>query len=192
MKIIIAGTNRPGSRSLEVAHLVQKLYKDQGEETEVLSLTEIPFSEVNGTQYSEKQPPSLAKWIERLDQAEGLIIVCPEYNGSMPGILKYFIDHWKYPVTFEYRPIALIGLGGKFGGLRPVEHLQQVFGYRNAYCFPERVFISNVWNVLKEGTIQDDLTMGLLKKQALGFSKFVKALQSQKLDANSVLKENTK
>ena len=38
-------------------------------------------------------------------QAEGLIVVTPEYNGSLPGVLKYFIDMLKFPESFEQRPV---------------------------------------------------------------------------------------
>ncbi|MNL63043.1 NADPH-dependent FMN reductase [compost metagenome] len=106
----------------------------------------------------------------------------------MPGILKYFIDHMKFPESFEYRPVCFVGLGGLFGGLRPVEHLQQIFGYRNAFIFPERVFIMNAFKVIsKEGEISDETVKTLLHKQAVGFQKFVHALASHKLDANAVI-----
>ena len=66
----------------------------------------------------------------------------------MPGALKLFIDLLPYPESFEGRPICYIGIAsGQFGALRPVEHLQQVFGYRNAYNFPKRVFVPAVHNV---------------------------------------------
>jgi chromate reductase, NAD(P)H dehydrogenase (quinone) len=105
----------------------------------------------------------------------------------MPGALKLFIDYWTYPKSFEARPVAFVGLGGRFGGLRPVEHLQQVFGYRNAYIFPVRIFISDVFNTFKDGELKDPKLMDLVKVQVEGFCRFVRALQSESLDANSVL-----
>ena len=119
--------------------------------------------------------------MDRLLEADGLICVVPEYNGGFPGALKHFIDHWKYPDSFEHRPVAFIGLGGMFGGLRPVEHLQQIFGYRNAFIFPDRIFMQNVWNVLSEGTLKDEKIGDLLKGQAQGFGRFIKALKSENL-----------
>ncbi len=189
MKYILSGTNRVGARTLEVSKLIQSYYKELGETVEVIDLKTVPMHEVQGDQYSDKQPPGIAKVIDKLNAATGIIIVTPEYNGSMPGVLKYFIDHWKYPDTFEYRPICFVGLGGRFGGLRPVEHLQHVFGYRNAFVFPERVFLVNIWNTLKEGVLNDKPSVDLLKLQAVGFQKFVQALESQGLDANSVIKK---
>jgi chromate reductase, NAD(P)H dehydrogenase (quinone) len=116
------------------------------------------------------------------------VFVVPEYNGSFPGVLKMFIDYWKYPETFEFRPVAFVGLGTRWGGLRPVEHLQQVFGYRNAFVFPHRVFVSNVHSALKDGKFIDPMINDLLKTQARDFVKFIHALKHQGLDANSKLK----
>lgn len=189
MKYILSGTNRMGSRTLQISKLIQGLYKDLGEDVEVIDLKTIPMHEVQGDQYSDKQPPGIAQVIDKINAATGIIIVTPEYNGSMPGVLKYFIDHWKYPDTFEYRPVCFVGLGGRFGGLRPVEHLQHVFGYRNSFVFPERVFLVNIWNTLKDGQLNDAPAMDLLKTQARGFQKFVKALESQDLHANAVIQQ---
>lgn len=178
---ILVGTNRPESRSLEVAHIVETLIKKEGVSCEIMALEDIPLESLDGTQYKENKPSEVSKAIEKLNRSRGILVICPEYNGSMPGALKYFIDHWEYPLTFENRPVAFIGLGGRFGGLRPVEHLQQVFGYRNAYIFPERVFISNVWSCLSNGEITDENVNKLLQSQCSKFCRFIKALEDGKL-----------
>jgi len=188
MKYLISGTDRPGSRTRAVCEVIQRIYRGLGEDIEIIDLANLGLQNLTGALYgSANLPEAVSAAIERVNRAEALIIVCPEYNGSMPGALKFFIDFWKYPESFESRPVAFVGLGGRFGGLRPVEHLQGVFGYRNAYIFPIRVFIMDVWNTLKDGQIQDSRIMALLEDQAKGFRKFVRALQAEKLDANSVL-----
>src|SRR5205814_1354361 len=117
--------------------------------------------------------------VERVTRASGVVLVVPEYNGSYPGVLKLFIDYWRYPETFESRPVAFVGLGNRWGGLRPVEHLQQALGYRNSYIFPNRVFLSNAKEVLKDGKVGDALMADLLKTQAKEFLRFVKALEGE-------------
>lgn len=186
MKYIISGTNRPGSRSRQVSNLVQKLYAEAGETVEILDLADLPFEHLTGQNYS--GAGIHLDWeqaVRKITGAEAVIFVVPEYNGSMPGALKYFIDHWKYPESFEYRPVCFIGLGGLFGGLRPVEHLQQVMAYRNAFQFPIRVFLMNVFKTLKDGELLDSVSLQLLKDQVRGFQKFVQALGSHGLDANT-------
>lgn len=168
------------------------MYKDLGEQVEIIDLAELPLNELTGHQYSDKVPEgAIRAAIQKINHSEGLIMIVPEYNGSMPGALKYFIDHWKYPETFEQRPVCYIGLGGLFGGLRPVEHLMQVFSYRHAYNFPIRVFLMNIWETLKGSELTDGKAIDLLKKQASEFQKFTKALGEYKLDANSLNAQRT-
>ncbi|MEY4615955.1 MAG: hypothetical protein RJB66_915 [Pseudomonadota bacterium] len=194
MKYILVGTNRPNSNSRKIADVIQSMYKEQNEEVEILDLKDLPLHELKGEFYGKTLPESVAHWIKKINESEGLIVVVPEYNGSMPGALKYFIDFWSYPDSFEHRPVCFVGLGGMFGGLRPVEHLQQVFGYRNSFIFPDRVFLINVWKHLTaQGELTDKVASDLLKSQVLGFQAFCRALHSEKLDARHLmLKRNTK
>ncbi len=172
---IIVGTDRPGSNSLKVAQIAKKRFSDLNIKTDIVELEKLPLNELSGSMYGskDKYPKAVANVIDSLNESDGFYIICPEYNGSMPGVLKHFIDFWEYPKTFENRPVAFVGLGGRFGGLRPVEHLQQVFGYRNAYIFPERIFISNVWEGLNPEGLLDEVVDKLWLTQIKRFSKFV-------------------
>lgn len=190
MKVIISGTDRIGSNTLKVSQIIQKIYKALGEEVMILDLAELKLIEnMQRSRYGESTPETIQNALHSINKAGGLVVVCPEYNGSVPGILKWFIDHFKYPDNFEYRPVCFVGLGGVFGGLRPVEHLQQIFGYRNAFIYPERVFLMNIFKNIKDGKLSDAFSQELLEKQARGFQKFCLALKEHKLDANSHLAE---
>ena len=179
---LLVGTNRKNSLSAQVAKYIKPLYEAHSHPVVIMNLAEVGLEELGPESYGEQKPEKITKAVNELLETDGLVVICPEYNGSMPGALKSFIDHWKYPDSFEYRPVAFIGLGGMFGGLRPVEHLQQVFGYRNAFIFPDRVFLRNVWTLFQEGQIKDELIHQLLSDQALGFSRFIKALQTENLN----------
>lgn len=187
MKYIISGTDRPGSNTMKVAKHVQSIYKNLGEHVEIIDLQEMKAPLHENLQYGTTSD-GMKPYMEKVLHSEGLIVICPEYNGSMPGILKYFIDHLKYPDSFEFRPVCFVGLGGMFGALRPVEHLQQIFGYRNAYIYPERVLLMNVFKILDaNGAITDDVCNQLLIKQAKGFKKFTEALTAFAIDANATI-----
>ena len=183
MKYIIAATNRPNSNTRIVAEIVQKIYKNLNTPTEIISLLDIPFQSLLENPYPSKLPDDVQQVILKLNVSSAFTIVCPEYNGSFPGIFKFFIDHWSYPETFEYRPIAFIGLGGRFGGLRAVEQMQQIMGYRNAFIYPQRVFLQNISDLLSDKVITDRTTMDLLEEQATDFLKFIFALEGNKLSA---------
>ena len=182
MIVILSGTNRPGSNTRKVTVHVEASYKTLGLRTQVLDLAELPPEIFSPTSYAEK-PATFNKFTDAVLAADGLVIVTPEYNGSVPGILKYFIDMLPFPESFEQRPVCFVGLAaGIWGALRPVEQLQAIFGYRNAYIFPERVFMPGINKLLDEAGRFTSLDIkGRLEKQAAGFVGFVESLRGKKL-----------
>lgn len=178
MITIIAGTNRPGANTFKVAKYLAKTYASIGQKAQILSLQDLPSEVFQPEAYAEK-PAGFTPFAEKILQSDGLHVVTPEYNGGYPGVLKYFIDLLPFPESFEGRPVAFTGLAaGQFGALRPVEQLQQIFGYRNAYIFPERVFLMSVFDLISDdGMISDEKTKERLDAQADGFSKYVAQLK---------------
>jgi len=179
---LIVGTNRPGSNSRKVARQIEEIYAEMKVPLRVLDLAQLPPEIFSPSSYGEK-PKSFQPFADGVVQASGLHIVTPEYNGSVPGVLKYFIDMLKFPESFERRPVCFTGVAaGIWGALRPVEQLQQIFGYRNAYIFPERVFMPGIGNLLDEnGRLKSAELLERLRKQAGGFVDFVERLQKSKL-----------
>jgi NAD(P)H-dependent FMN reductase len=171
--LIIAGTNRPGSNALRVAHLVERHYSAVGAPCEVFSLRQVPPEMFDPNAYAHK-PPGVVELQRRVLDARGLHIVTPEYNGSFPGVLKYFIDMLKFPESFEHKPVAFTGVAaGLWGGLRPVEQLAQIFSYRNAHLYPDRVFIPGINQKLDaDGNLTDPAIHDRLAKQAAGFAAY--------------------
>ncbi len=178
MMTLIVGTNRPGSNTRKVAAQIEEVYREMKVPLKVLDLAQLPAEIFSPTSYAEK-PKSFAPFAEAVLQASGLVVVTPEYNGSVPGVLKYFIDMLKFPESFEQRPVCFIGLAaGMWGALRPVEQLQAIFGYRNAYIFPERVFMPKVNDLLDaNGRIKDAELLERLRTQQKGFVEFVRKLK---------------
>lgn len=180
---IISGTDRPNSNALKVSEYVKTLYQQEGAEVEVISLEDFPLEEVVGGRYGKKLP-AVEKFREPIVNADGLIFVIPEYNGSFPGILKMFIDYLPFPKAFEKMPMAFIGeANGAFGGLRSVEQFQMIANYRNALQFPERVFIPRVKDEFDtEGGLKDPFKQKLLDSQVQNFVKFVEAAMQKEMD----------
>ena len=179
---LVVGTNRPGSNSRKVAAELETIYAELKVPLRVLDLAQLPQEIFSPASYGEK-PKSFQPFADAVLQSSGLHVVTPEYNGGMPGVLKYFIDMLKFPESFERRPVCFTGVAaGIWGALRPVAQLQAIFGYRNAYIYPERVFMPTVHNVLDgNGRIKDAELVGRLKKQAEGFVEFVEKLKGAKL-----------
>src|SRR5476651_864092 len=148
MITLIVGTNRPGSNSRKVAAQIEEIYAELKVPLNVLDLAKLPPEIFPPTSYAEK-PKSFQPFADAVLKSDGLHVVTPEYNGSLPGVLKYFIDMLKFPESFEKRPVCFVGVAaGIWGALRPIEQLTQVFGYRNAYVYPERVFLAQINSLL--------------------------------------------
>ncbi len=179
---LIAGTNRPGSNTRKVAAHLEEFYAELQVPLRVLDLAQLPPEIFSPGAYAEK-PKSFQPFADAILQSDGLHVVTPEYNGGIPGVLKYFIDMLKFPESFERRPVCFTGLAaGIWGALRPVEQLQQIFGYRNAYLYPERVFLPEIYDLLDDsGRLKDAELLGRLKKQVNGFTDFVERLKNVKL-----------
>jgi len=182
MIVILSSTNRPGSNTRKVTARVEAIYKSLGVKTQVLDLADLPAEIISPSSYAEK-PVGLKKFTDDILAADGLVVVTPEYNGGIPGILKYFIDMLPFPESFEQRPVCFVGLAaGIWGALRPVEQLQAIFGYRNAYLFPERVFMPGIGKLLDDaGQFTSPDMEKRLHKQAEGFVGFVESLRGKKL-----------
>ncbi len=177
MITLLVGTNRPGSSTRLVARQIEELYGDLQHTVRVLDLAQLPAEAFAPAAYAEK-PAGFAPFADAVLHSSGLHVVTPEYNGSMPGVLKYFIDLLKFPESFERRPVCFTGLAaGTWGALRPVEQLQQVFSYRNAHIYPERVFIPGIGGQLgADGRLKDEELVSRLRKQAAGFLEFTRKL----------------
>lgn len=187
--LLVIGTNRPGANALRVGKIIEGIYRKIGEPLDVYSLHQMPGELFDPTSYAQKP----AAWVEvqnRVVAAKGLHLVTPEYNGGFPGVLKYFIDMLKFPESFEHKPVAFVGeAAGMWGAFRPVEQLQQIFGYRNAYIFPERVFIPRIKEKFDaEGNFTDSATLEMLERQASRFIEFANRLAAGGEGAGSQLR----
>ncbi len=81
---IISSTDRPNSNALEISKYVQYLYQREGVEAEVVSLENFPLEEVVGGKYG-NHLSEIEKFRRPIVEADGLVFVIPEYNGSFPG-----------------------------------------------------------------------------------------------------------
>ncbi|GAA0895829.1 MULTISPECIES: NADPH-dependent FMN reductase [Streptomyces violaceusniger group] len=86
------------------------------------------------------RPAGMADLTRRLERADAVVVVTPDYNRSFPASLKAAID-WHY-TEWEAKPIGFVGYSGASGGLLAIEQLRQVFAelqahtVRNVVTFP--------------------------------------------------------
>jgi len=171
---ILSGTNRPDSNTRKVAGEVAGIYEKLRNPAALLDLADLPPEIFHPSAYAEK-PDAFRPFNDRILESDGLVIVTPEYNGALPGILKYFIDMLKFPESFDHRPVCFVGLAaGMWGAFRPIEQLVQIFTYRHGLYYPKRVYLPKINNLLDDhGKINDPDTVERLEDQAKGFLGFV-------------------
>lgn len=179
MITIISGTDRKNSYSLKVTELAVETFNKQGQPNQVIDLSQFPHHLMRPENYGSKSL-EFDPYQKMILETDGILTIVPEYNGSFPGVLKYFIDLLKFPESLYRKPSAFIGLAaGQFGGLRAVEQLEMVFNYREANIFGQRVFFPKVKEKISSDgkTITDPFIADLFPKVLKNFSEFTKRLK---------------
>src|SRR4051812_4974137 len=83
---------------------------------EVASIRDIPL--YDGDAEDRGFPPGVVAFRDRLRKADALLIACPEYNFSIPGVLKNVFDWLSRPpdqTVTNGKPVAIMGAGGRLG-----------------------------------------------------------------------------
>ncbi len=118
---VILGTGRTGRMSGPVAHFVHGELRQRAEvETELIDIRTIPVRSEGPT--AEHKDVAFAAKMQR---ADGLVLVVPEYNHGYPGLLKQVLD--MNLEEYIHKAVGLCGVSaGPFGGARVIENLLPV------------------------------------------------------------------
>ncbi len=177
MICVISGTNRPESKTRRIAATIEGLITAEGGDVQLLDLADLPQEIFAPTSYRDT-PDSFSPFQEAILATGGLLTVVPEYNGSFPGVLKYFIDMLQFPESLCEKPAGFVGISsGRWGAVRAVEQLEMIFQYRHAHLFGRRCFISGVGGALDgDGRLVDPDLEARLHRMVRGFIRFAGAL----------------
>jgi chromate reductase len=102
--------------------------------------------------------------------ADAILLVTPEYNYSIPGVLKHAIDWASRPFgdsAWNGKPVAVMGASvGRLGTARAQYHLRQVFVFLNMYPInqPEVMIANAAEQVGTEGQLRDEQTRALIQQ----------------------------
>jgi NAD(P)H-dependent FMN reductase len=176
--IVLSGTNRKNARTAEVAKMTLAALREKGAAAEMLDLRDLPAGLFAPEHYG-RPPAEFKPFQDMVLSAAGILTVVPEYNGSFPGALKYFLDLLKFPESLRGMPAAFIGLAsGRFGAVRAVEQMEMVYQYREAHIFANRIFLPAVEKMVVDGRITDDFVNSLFHDMLSGFISFVNKLRT--------------
>lgn len=174
MITIIVGTNRPSSKSREVALFYQKLLSNLGIESQILDLSHLPNDFITSALYDNNGKNEVFNnFRQLLRKSEKYVFIVPEYNGSFPGALKAFIDGLSYPSELQHKKGALVGISdGVQGGALALSHLNDVLNYLGMSVLGQRVKIPYMKKNFIDGEIKDALINILIQQQAELLVKF--------------------
>ena len=166
---ILVGTNRPQSRARLVANFYAAMLTEMQAAHQFVDLADLPADFLNVALYHNAgQHDDFNRFIAPLNQSQRLVIIAPEYNCSIPGALKVFIDALPYPGGIRGKKAAIISLSsGSQGGLLALSHLTDILFYLGTSVLPQRVRLPNISQHLSaEGDVTSPLFRQLLREQA--------------------------
>ncbi|WP_213772481.1 NAD(P)H-dependent oxidoreductase [Bradyrhizobium sp. dw_78] len=173
--VVIAGSLRKESFSLRIANALTKLAPDTLK-LEVVTLNGISFF----NQDLEAAPP--ADWLafrEKIQKSNGVLFVTPEYNRSIPGVLKNAIDVASRPYgksSFLGKPVGIISNSpGPLGGIAAAKHLQNILpGISGPILGQPEIYLNGVGDAFDDkGELIKESLQAVLKQYIDAYAAFV-------------------
>jgi chromate reductase len=173
--VVIVGSLRKESYTLKVARAAAKMAPDTLK-LDVVTLHDISFF----NQDLEATPP--ADWVafrEKLQKSDGVLFVTPEYNRSIPGVLKNAIDVGSRPYgksSFLTKPIGIISNSpGPLGGVNAAMNLKQILpGYSGTIMGQPEIYLNNIGDAFDDkGELTKESLKPVLKQYLDAFGVFV-------------------
>lgn len=178
---LILGTAREGRLSEAAAHFMfERLRKQKGVES---MLVDVRDYHVRATDHSERLAVE-KRFAKIMNEADGLVIVAPEYNHGYPGELKMLLD-----MAFdEYagKPVGICGVSdGNLGGARMVEQLRLVAVALRLVPISQALYFSNITKLVgPDGTVSDPAFDRRSEKFFKELLWYAEALRAQRKKSN--------
>jgi chromate reductase, NAD(P)H dehydrogenase (quinone) len=163
---VISATNRLNSNTLKVAKQYLQLLRERNLNVQLMTL--------EGWKWLTRDPDFTKIETEILAPTTKFVFVVPEYNGSIPGVLKVMFDISNYKDTWYGKKAIMTGIAtGRAGNLNGMEHLTSILHYLNVVVHPNKLPISSVDKMLNaQGLIEDTGTLQAMKLQLDEFTRF--------------------
>ena len=152
---------------------------------EIVDLADIPM--YNHDLEKTGFPQAVSEFRFRLHKADAMVIATPEYNYSIPGVLKNALD-WASrsqdgkPGPLNGKPLAIMGAGGRAGTARAQNHLRQIASHLNMYAInkPE-VLVSSYPNPVfdENGNLTDVVAVRLISQLLDNLVSFTRKVNSE-------------
>ncbi len=146
MKIaIILGSVRKNRKSSQVGVYLKNLLDNRdGVVPKLLDLVEFPFPVMEERFRNLTHPPAgMVEFSRTLEEADGIVIITPEYNGSYSGALKNTLDYFKQ--EYVKKPMGIVTVSsGIWGGVNASHHLLAWVLHVEAIPSPFKLMVQNI------------------------------------------------
>jgi chromate reductase len=172
---VLVGSLRKESYNLKLAKAMQKV-APQNLKLEIVEIRDLPLYNQD---LDESPPAPWAAFRERLRPADAVLFVTPEYNRSVPGVLKNAIDIGSRPYgksVFEKKPAAVASLtGGALGAFGANNHLRQMLVFLDMPPLQQpEIYLGGAAKMFDaEGTFVQDSTKELIVKFLTAFAGWI-------------------
>lgn len=182
MKVaIILGSIRKGRQSHKVAYYLQEKLINRGIQTDLIDLAQESLPLLEEKQGHTLEVAEKIKTLsQRLQQADALLLVSPEYHGSFSGVLKNALDY--FWIEFGKKPIGVATVSaGRLGGINASMQLQHLILSVGAFPLPAKLLVPQVQNTFTESCQPADNTMAKAITKFLDeFLWFAEAITAKK------------
>ncbi len=174
-----AGSLRKGSYNKALLRAASKLLPKDAK-LEIFDLEGIPpFNQ----DFETRMPARVKEFKAKIKAADAVLIATPEYNYSIPGVLKNAIDWASRPYgdnAFDGKPVAIMSASiGMLGGARAQYHLRQTFVFLDMHPInsPE-VFVTYAPQKFdKKGNLKDEEAKKLIKELLINLVAWTRKLK---------------
>jgi chromate reductase len=152
----------------------------EGVSLDILRIDDLPF--YNEDVREAGVPEAAQRFRSAVAAADAVLIVTPEYNFSIPGVLKNAIDWASRPPqqSFDNKPVALMGASsGVRGTVRAQLHLRHVLASINAHVLPKpEVMVGHAGSLVGvDGIIHDETTRKFVAELLAALVKWTERLR---------------
>jgi chromate reductase len=158
----MSGSLRTGSYSNAILATLAEKFADRAD-LQLYDLAPIPL--YNQDFEGEKRPPLVKRMLADIEAADGLVFCAPEFNHSIPGVLKNAIDWASRPAfasVLAYKPVAIMATSrGPLGGARCLEHMKTALdSCLSRITLAREVIITAAETRIKDGRLVDEVCLG--------------------------------
>jgi chromate reductase len=177
---IIVGSLRESSFNQMIANSIPELVDSA--EYEFISIANLPL--YNADLDHEEGPDPVKHYREAIQKTDGILIVSPEYNSGIPGVLKNALDWASTPTktaVLIHKPAGVIGATpGAKGTILSQQQIRQTLDATQSYVMPaQKMYISQITDKIDSNTrkLTDDTTRKYLQRYVQSFLQWINQVE---------------